>query len=158
MPLVVDPVIIASSGARLLRDDAVAALVGRLFPLATVVTPNYLEAEALVGAGTRREMAERLHELGAPAAIVTGGHGEEPVDHLFDGRTHVEIPVAGTSRARPTARAARTPRRSRHCWPGGSRSRRRPAARRRSRLAPSRRACRRSAPVKDRSMSSDIAR
>ena len=58
-----------------------------------MVTPNYMEAEALAGAGTRRELAERLHELGAPAAIVTGGHGEEPVDHLFDGRTHVEIPV-----------------------------------------------------------------
>ena len=51
VPLVVDPVMIASSGARLLRDDAVEALVPRLFPLATVVTPNLPEAEALVGAG-----------------------------------------------------------------------------------------------------------
>ena len=44
MPLVVDPVMVASSGAKLLEDDAVDALVGRLFPLATVVTPNLLEA------------------------------------------------------------------------------------------------------------------
>jgi hydroxymethylpyrimidine/phosphomethylpyrimidine kinase len=92
-PLVVDPVMVASSGARLLKDDAVEVLVGRLFPLATVVTPNLVEAEALAGTGTRGELAERIHELGAPAVIVTGGHGPDPVDHLFDGREHVEIPV-----------------------------------------------------------------
>lgn len=92
-PLVVDPVIMASSGARLLSPEAEEAIVGRLFPLATVVTPNYLEAEALAGPGTRAEMAERLVGMGAGAAIVTGGHGEEPVDHLFDGHTHTEIPV-----------------------------------------------------------------
>jgi hydroxymethylpyrimidine/phosphomethylpyrimidine kinase len=94
VPLVVDPVMVASSGAKLLQDDAVEALVARLFPLATVITPNLPEAEALTGStGPRRELAERLHELGAPAVVVTGGHGPEPVDHLFDGRTHVEIPV-----------------------------------------------------------------
>jgi hydroxymethylpyrimidine/phosphomethylpyrimidine kinase len=95
-PLVVDPVMIASSGAQLLQADAVETLVTRLFPLATVVTPNLAEAEALTGgAGApRRELAERLVELGAPAAIVTGGHGETAVDHLFDGREHHEIPVA----------------------------------------------------------------
>jgi hydroxymethylpyrimidine/phosphomethylpyrimidine kinase len=94
VPLVVDPVMVASSGARLLQDDAVETLVSRLFPLATVVTPNLLEAETLAGSsGSRRELAERIHELGAPAVIVTGGHGAEPVDHLFDGERHVEIPV-----------------------------------------------------------------
>ena len=92
VPLVVDPVMVASSGARLLEEDAVETLVSRLFPLATVVTPNLAEAETLAGAGTKRELAERLHELGAPAVIVTGGHGE-PVDHLFDGERHVEIEV-----------------------------------------------------------------
>jgi hydroxymethylpyrimidine/phosphomethylpyrimidine kinase len=72
----------------------VTTLVERLFPLATVVTPNLDEAEALAGrSGPRRELAERIHELGAPAVIVTGGHGEEPVDHLFDGAEHLEIPV-----------------------------------------------------------------
>jgi hydroxymethylpyrimidine kinase/phosphomethylpyrimidine kinase len=93
VPLVVDPVMVASSGAKLLEDDAVEALTGRLFPLATVVTPNLMEAQALVGEGTRRELAERLVGLGAAAAIVTGGHGDDAVDHLFDGERHVEIPV-----------------------------------------------------------------
>ena len=93
LPLVVDPVMVASSGARLLREDAVETLVTRLFPLATVVTPNVPEAEALVGKGPARELAERLHDLGAPAVIVTGGHAKEAVDHLFDGERHVEIPV-----------------------------------------------------------------
>jgi hydroxymethylpyrimidine/phosphomethylpyrimidine kinase len=94
IPLVVDPVMVASSGVRLLEDDAVDVLVARLFPLATVVTPNLHEAAALAGReGTRRELAEELHALGASAVIVTGGHGEPPVDHLFDGREHVEIPV-----------------------------------------------------------------
>jgi hydroxymethylpyrimidine/phosphomethylpyrimidine kinase len=92
VPLVVDPVLIASSGARLLEEDAVETLVARLFPLATVVTPNLAEAEAIAGTGSKRELAERLHELGAAAAIVTGGHGE-PLDHLFDGSRHVEIVV-----------------------------------------------------------------
>jgi hydroxymethylpyrimidine/phosphomethylpyrimidine kinase len=95
VPLVVDPVLVASSGAKLLEDDAVGALVGALFPLATVVTPNLLEARALPGSdGSRRQLAARLHELGAPAVIVTGGHGDEPVDHLFDGSEHIVIPVA----------------------------------------------------------------
>jgi hydroxymethylpyrimidine/phosphomethylpyrimidine kinase len=93
IPLVVDPVMIASSGATLLQGDAVQALVARLFPLATVVTPNVHEAEALAGNGSRRELAERIHELGAPAVIVTGGHGDDAVDHLYDGERHVEISV-----------------------------------------------------------------
>ena len=94
VPLVVDPVMVASSGAKLLADDAVETLVSRLFPLASVVTPNLPEARALCAnlAQGRDLLAERLVELGAPAALVTGGHGD-PVDHLFDGREHVEIPV-----------------------------------------------------------------
>jgi hydroxymethylpyrimidine/phosphomethylpyrimidine kinase len=95
VPLVVDPVMVASSGAKLLQDDAVSTLVGRLFPLATVVTPNLHEAVVLAGVeAPRAELAERIHALGAPAVIVTGGHGEDAVDHLFDGRDHLEIPVA----------------------------------------------------------------
>jgi hydroxymethylpyrimidine kinase/phosphomethylpyrimidine kinase len=113
VPLVVDPVMVASSGAKLLEEDAVEALVAKLFPLATVVTPNLPEARALTSnrllqararAGavgrrvsnrllqTKSELAEALVELGAPAVIVTGGHGD-PVDHLFDGVVHLEIPV-----------------------------------------------------------------
>jgi hydroxymethylpyrimidine/phosphomethylpyrimidine kinase len=94
VPVVVDPVMLASSGARLLQDDAVETLVTRLFPLATVVTPNLMEAEALTGtSGSQRELAERIHALGAPAVIVTGGHGPEAMDHLYDGERHVKIPV-----------------------------------------------------------------
>jgi len=93
VPLVVDPVLVASSGAKLLQDDAVESLADRLFPLATVVTPNLMEAERLAGTGSRRELAERIHGLGAPAVIVTGGHGADPVDHLFDGERHIEIAV-----------------------------------------------------------------
>ena len=92
VPLVVDPVMVASSGARLLEEEAVETLVERLFPLATVVTPNLAEAEVLAGPGSKAELAERIHALGARAVVVTGGHGE-PVDHLFDGSRHVEIPV-----------------------------------------------------------------
>jgi hydroxymethylpyrimidine/phosphomethylpyrimidine kinase len=96
LPLVVDPVMVASSGSRLLREDAVDTLVKRLFPVATVVTPNLMEAQALTGSDTedRAELAERLVSLGAPAVVVTGGHGTEAVDHLFDGTHHVPIPVA----------------------------------------------------------------
>jgi hydroxymethylpyrimidine/phosphomethylpyrimidine kinase len=93
VPLVVDPVMVASSGARLLQDDAVETLIARLFPLATVITPNAPEAETLVGPGTPRELAERLHGLGAAAVIVTGGHTQQPLDHLFDGTRYVAVPV-----------------------------------------------------------------
>src|SRR5438067_4407344 len=99
VPLVVDPVLVASSGARLLQEDAVEALVSRIFPLATVVTPNLLEAEALVGPGPREELARRLHELGAGAVIVTGGHASEASDLLYDGRATLEIPFARSERA-----------------------------------------------------------
>jgi hydroxymethylpyrimidine/phosphomethylpyrimidine kinase len=96
VPLVVDPVMVASSGAQLLEDDAVEMLITRLLPLATVATPNLAEAQVLAGAEretvTKLELAERIHALGASAVIVTGGHGE-PVDHFFSGDEHVEIPI-----------------------------------------------------------------
>jgi hydroxymethylpyrimidine/phosphomethylpyrimidine kinase len=92
VPLVVDPVMVASSGAQLLEDDAVGALVHRLLPLATVVTPNLLEARALTGSDAPPgKLAETLVGLGAAAALVTGGHGAAAVDYLFDGREHHEI-------------------------------------------------------------------
>jgi hydroxymethylpyrimidine/phosphomethylpyrimidine kinase len=93
--LVVDPVMVSASGSRLLEEDAVETLVGRLFPLATVVTPNLHEAQVLTGLDTeeRGVLAEQLHGLGAPAVVVTGGHGEHAVDHLFTPGRHVEIAV-----------------------------------------------------------------
>jgi len=99
VPLVVDPVMVAASGAQLLQEDAVAVLVERLLPLATVVTPNLHEACALAGVpyaedADRRGLAEAIHALGARAVVVTGGHGSEAVDWLYDGETHTPIPVA----------------------------------------------------------------
>ena len=90
---------VAASGAKLLQDDAVSVLVQRLFPLATVVTPNLHEACALAGVpynedADRRELALAINALGAPAVLVTGGHGSEAVDWLFDGERHVPIEVA----------------------------------------------------------------
>jgi hydroxymethylpyrimidine/phosphomethylpyrimidine kinase len=95
VPLVVDPVMVASSGVRLLEADAVDTLVARIFPLAVVVTPNVPEAQALTACDnlSQAQLAEKLVALGAPAALVTGGHAEEPVDHLFDGVEHHDIPV-----------------------------------------------------------------
>jgi hydroxymethylpyrimidine/phosphomethylpyrimidine kinase len=89
---------VAASGAQLLLDDAVAVLVERLFPLATVVTPNLHEACVLAGvayeeSADREELAEVIHARGAPAVVVTGGHGADPVDWLFDGERHVPIAV-----------------------------------------------------------------
>ena len=116
VPLVVDPVLIASSGAKLLLDDAVDTLVSRLFPLATVVTPNLNEAVALAGFdGTRRELAERLHELGAPAVIVTGGTARtrSTICSRTDGTSR--SPSTARTSPRRTERAARTRPRSPRC-------------------------------------------
>jgi hydroxymethylpyrimidine/phosphomethylpyrimidine kinase len=98
VPLVVDPVMVAASGANLLQDDAVEALVMGLLPLAVVVTPNLHEACVLADVPysddvSREELAEKIHSLGASAVIVTGGHGTEAVDWLYDGEHHVPIPV-----------------------------------------------------------------
>jgi hydroxymethylpyrimidine/phosphomethylpyrimidine kinase len=96
-PLIVDPVMIAKSRDRLLTEDAVAAMVRQLLPLATVLTPNAPEAEALTGRAVRteadaRDAARQLLDLGPRAVIVKGGHLEtdDVVDVLFDGRDFLE--------------------------------------------------------------------
>ncbi len=92
-PLVVDPVLTASTGAVLLDPGAVEALVRSLLPLATVVTPNLDEARVLAGGdGDRRSLAERIVARGARAVVITGGKGEGS-DLLFDGTTFEEVPV-----------------------------------------------------------------
>jgi hydroxymethylpyrimidine/phosphomethylpyrimidine kinase len=95
--LVVDPVMVAKSGDRLLREDAVAALRELLLPLATVITPNLPEAEALTGRPVQsdedvRRVAEEIVRLGAQAVVVKGGHREsaEALDVLYDGKAFRE--------------------------------------------------------------------
>jgi hydroxymethylpyrimidine/phosphomethylpyrimidine kinase len=75
VPVVVDPVMVTAAGASLAGDDIAAAVLKHLFPVATVVTPNLAEARLLTGLaeGAPRELAERLVELGAAAAVVTCG-------------------------------------------------------------------------------------
>jgi hydroxymethylpyrimidine/phosphomethylpyrimidine kinase len=93
-PLVVDPVLRASTGAALLHPEAVEVLIKSLLPLATVVTPNLAEARALAGGdGDRRILAERTVARGAHAVLITGGE-RDGSDLLFDGVEHLEIPVA----------------------------------------------------------------
>jgi len=90
-PLVVDPVMVAKSGARLLREDAEEALARELIPLAKVVTPNAPEAERLAGVrvedveGAKLAAKRIVEELGCEAAVVKGGHlpGSRVVDVLY---------------------------------------------------------------------------
>jgi hydroxymethylpyrimidine/phosphomethylpyrimidine kinase len=95
--LVIDPVMVATTGAVLLEPAAVAVLRERLLPLATLVTPNLREAEVLTGrpvtdVAGMRAAARALVALGARAALVTGGHlAGDPVDVLWDGETLREL-------------------------------------------------------------------
>ncbi|GAC1664729.1 MAG: bifunctional hydroxymethylpyrimidine kinase/phosphomethylpyrimidine kinase [Candidatus Dormibacteraceae bacterium] len=96
--VVVDPVMVAKGGARLLRDEAVDALRRLMLPLAAVVTPNLPEAEMLLGRSIRtlderRQAARDLVGLGAHSAVVKGGHADEElaIDHYFDGIELVEL-------------------------------------------------------------------
>ena len=111
VPIVIDPVMVAESGAVLLDDEARAAIVSELLPLATVITPNLPEARVLAGsAGAARggderghaargderghaargrddveDLARALHALGPANVVVTGGHRDEVTDVFFDG-------------------------------------------------------------------------
>jgi hydroxymethylpyrimidine/phosphomethylpyrimidine kinase len=94
-PVVIDPVMIAESGAVLLDGEARGALAEKLLPLAAVVTPNIPEARALTGLGEETSqvgLARALVEMGAKAAVVTGGHSEAVVDVFCDGTEVIEIP------------------------------------------------------------------
>ncbi len=92
--LVVDPVMVAKSGDRLLREDAISALRETLLPLAYIVTPNAPEAEVLCGRPVRNEAdmheaARAIHAFGPRYVVLKGGHvpGEQVVDLLFDGQS-----------------------------------------------------------------------
>ncbi|HEX6308092.1 MAG TPA: bifunctional hydroxymethylpyrimidine kinase/phosphomethylpyrimidine kinase [Longimicrobiales bacterium] len=95
---VLDPVMVATSGDRLLDEDAVEAVLRELVPLCTLVTPNLDEATILAGFAVRdtaamHRAAEQLVRAGAGAALIKGGHlaGDIVVDVLFDGRTAQEF-------------------------------------------------------------------
>ena len=96
--LVVDPVMVAKSGDRLLREDAVQALIQQLLPLATVLTPNLPEAEVLIGRAIEtdedvRQAARDIVDLGPRTVVMKGGHRQtlDAVDVLFDGQTFHEF-------------------------------------------------------------------
>jgi len=93
-PIVVDPVMVAESGARLLQAAAQSALVELILPRATVVTPNLAEARVLAGAGgdDAAALARAIHALGPRAVVVTGGHREVAADVLYDGQAITEFP------------------------------------------------------------------
>lgn len=93
-PVVLDPVMVAESGAVLLAPDARVALKTRLLPRATVITPNIPEARALTGLSeaNQRALAEALHALGPRSVVVTGGHSDETTDYFFDGQRAEQIP------------------------------------------------------------------
>jgi hydroxymethylpyrimidine/phosphomethylpyrimidine kinase len=105
VPIVVDPVMVSESGAVLLAEAARAALVERILPRATVVTPNLPEARALVVEGRRAgrgwaahetpddpfDLARAVHALGPATVVVTGGHRDVAADVFFDGHELVEL-------------------------------------------------------------------
>ena len=85
-PVVLDPVMVAESGAILLDEDARGALSERLLPLTAVATPNLAEAKVLAGTdGEPDVLARAIHALGPRAVVVTGGHRDEATDVFFDG-------------------------------------------------------------------------
>ncbi|MDC3412695.1 bifunctional hydroxymethylpyrimidine kinase/phosphomethylpyrimidine kinase [Aquibacillus sp. 3ASR75-11] len=90
--VVVDPVMVAKGGAKLLQDEAIRALIEKLIPLATVITPNIPEAELLTNRDIntleeRKEAAKSIYNMGAKTVVIKGGHGngQEVVDLFYDG-------------------------------------------------------------------------
>jgi hydroxymethylpyrimidine/phosphomethylpyrimidine kinase len=93
-PVVVDPVMVSESGAVLLDPNAKAALIEQILPLATVVTPNLLEARELASRGettSSEELAAAILALGPRAVIVTGGHTDDGADLLVDSAGAISI-------------------------------------------------------------------
>jgi hydroxymethylpyrimidine/phosphomethylpyrimidine kinase len=93
-PIVLDPVMVSESGAELLAKEARSALVERLLPRVTVVTPNLPEARALASDTDvdAPALARAIHTFGPRCVVVTGGHREQAIDVFYDGETLVEIP------------------------------------------------------------------
>lgn len=104
--IVLDPILKSSSGANLLDPAGTRLLIEKLVPLADVITPNVDEAEALTGLKVAdldqmRAAASRLHEMGSPAVVVTGGHLEKAIDLLsFKSKAGIEQEVFKAERQR----------------------------------------------------------
>ena len=172
-PIVLDPVMVAESGAELLAQEARAALVERLLPRVTVMTPNLPEARAIAGGeglrgrgesrgSTRPRSRARSMRSGPRCVVVTGGHREQAVDVFFDGERSSRSPASASRRRRARLRlhallrAGGTPRARLHAAGGGARREgargrrraRRPA--RRSAAAPARSTCSASAGARPR--------
>jgi hydroxymethylpyrimidine/phosphomethylpyrimidine kinase len=107
--IVLDPILKSSSGAALLDPAGAKLLIEALLPLADVITPNIDEAAALTGLKVTnleemRAAANKLHEMGAPAAVVTGGHLDKAIDLLsFTGRSGIEQEVFKAEKQRSTS-------------------------------------------------------
>jgi hydroxymethylpyrimidine/phosphomethylpyrimidine kinase len=99
LPVVLDPVMVAESGAELLQPAARKALIELLLPRATVLTPNIPEAHALLAShdlaadAGPEDLARAVQALGPSAVVVTGGHRDETIDVFFDGQQLVDIPA-----------------------------------------------------------------
>lgn len=97
-PYILDPVMIATSGAKLLQEDAVKVMIEKLFPLAHIITPNIPEAEYITGMKISNQndvdkACSIIKDMGAENVIIKGGHfkGEESTDTFYDGKNHYEI-------------------------------------------------------------------
>jgi hydroxymethylpyrimidine/phosphomethylpyrimidine kinase len=102
-PVVVDPVMVAESGARLLEEDARRALIEQIAPRASVLTPNLPEARALLGApevaseqdGEAEHLARGLLALGAGAVVITGGHRRQASDLFLAADAGAAVSIDG---------------------------------------------------------------
>lgn len=108
-PVILDPVMISTSGSRLLEEDAIERMIHELFPQATLITPNIQEAEYLSGIPIRAEkeiprVAEQLRSLGCKAVLIKGGHlpGENMTDWLFTAGHEPACLVSPTIESRNT--------------------------------------------------------
>ena len=92
VPLVVDPVMCSASGAKLIKDDAIDTMINKLFPIATLVTPNRMEAELLTGIKIESDediemVCKKIYGMGVKNVLLKGGHfdSDEACDYLYDG-------------------------------------------------------------------------
>lgn len=100
VPLIIDPVMVSTSGSLLIAEDAVDTMVKRLFPLATLITPNQSEAKALTGSDDYQEQINRLHSMGASAVLIKGGDTPRTdVKTDFLSTKPGEVPIALTADA-----------------------------------------------------------